>query len=157
MATIERLIGGSSFFAIDSGRVTGPAEAALGFADIAVLCHTDAQTHAIAEALARGEARHPGAQKNQAAIESVRETYRRSGGKTPRLSLAELTALYEGQLADVNAMSDFRHARVYVNPDDFVPAAERCFQATKAKARRLEQSSMKPTAVRARKLSETRS
>jgi uncharacterized protein (TIGR00375 family) len=53
VATIERLIGGSSFFAIDSGRVTGPAEAALGFADIAVLCRTDAQTEALAEALAR--------------------------------------------------------------------------------------------------------
>jgi uncharacterized protein (TIGR00375 family) len=53
VATIERLIGGSSFFAIDSGRVTGPAEAALGFADIAVLCRMDAQTEALAEALAR--------------------------------------------------------------------------------------------------------
>jgi uncharacterized protein (TIGR00375 family) len=53
VATIERLIGGSSFFAIDSGRVTGPAEAALGFADIAILCRIDAQTDALAEALAR--------------------------------------------------------------------------------------------------------
>jgi DNA helicase II / ATP-dependent DNA helicase PcrA len=53
VATIERLIGGSSFFAIDSGRVTGPAEAAVGFADIAVLCRIDAQTEALAEALAR--------------------------------------------------------------------------------------------------------
>jgi DNA helicase II / ATP-dependent DNA helicase PcrA len=53
VATIERLIGGSSFFAIDSGRVTGPAEAALGFADIAVLCRTDAQTDVLVEALAR--------------------------------------------------------------------------------------------------------
>jgi superfamily I DNA/RNA helicase len=53
VTTIERLIGGSSFFAIDSGRVTGPAEAALGFADIAILCRTDAQTDVLAEALAR--------------------------------------------------------------------------------------------------------
>ncbi|MBV8754918.1 MAG: UvrD-helicase domain-containing protein [Hyphomicrobiales bacterium] len=53
VATIERLIGGSSFFAIDGGRVTGPAEAVLGFADIAVLCRTDAQTDALAEALGR--------------------------------------------------------------------------------------------------------
>jgi superfamily I DNA/RNA helicase len=53
VATIERLIGGSSFFAIDSGRVTGPAEHALGFADFAVLTRTDAQTAALAEALAR--------------------------------------------------------------------------------------------------------
>jgi uncharacterized protein (TIGR00375 family) len=53
VATIERLIGGSSFFAIDSGRVTGPAQGALGFADFAVLCRTDAQTAALGEALAR--------------------------------------------------------------------------------------------------------
>jgi DNA helicase-2/ATP-dependent DNA helicase PcrA len=53
VATIERLIGGSSFFAIDSGRVTGPAEHALGFADFAVLARTDAQTEAFAEALGR--------------------------------------------------------------------------------------------------------
>jgi len=53
VATIERLIGGSSFFAIDSGRVTGPAEHALGFSDFAALCRTDAQTAALGEALAR--------------------------------------------------------------------------------------------------------
>src|SRR3954462_5289689 len=81
--------------------------------------------HVLAEALARGEARHPGAQKNQGAIESVRETYRRSGGQTPRLSLADLTAFYEVQLVDLNSMSDFRHVRVYVNADDFVPRAVR--------------------------------
>jgi DNA helicase-2/ATP-dependent DNA helicase PcrA len=53
VTTIERLIGGSSFFAIDSGRVTGPAEAALGFADVAILCRTEAQTNVLAEALGR--------------------------------------------------------------------------------------------------------
>jgi superfamily I DNA/RNA helicase len=53
VATIERLIGGSSFFAIDSGRVTGPAEHSLGFADFGVLARTEAQTAALAEALAR--------------------------------------------------------------------------------------------------------
>src|SRR3954462_6055125 len=81
--------------------------------------------HVLAGALARGEARHPGAQKSQAAIESVRETYRRSGGQTPRLSLADLTAVYEQQLAGLNAMSDFRHARVWFDPDAFVPKAVR--------------------------------
>ena len=44
----------------------------------------DEARHVLAEALARGEARHPGARQNQAAIESMRETYRRSGGQTPR-------------------------------------------------------------------------
>lgn len=81
--------------------------------------------HVLAEAAARGEARHPGAQKNQAAIDEVREVYRRSGGQTPRLGLAELTAIYERQLGDLASMADFRHARLHVNADDFVPAAER--------------------------------
>jgi ATP-dependent RNA helicase HrpA len=81
--------------------------------------------HVLAEALARGEARHPGAQKNQEAIESVRETYRRSGGETPRLSLADLTAVYEEQLAGLTAMTDFRHARVTFDADAIVPKAIR--------------------------------
>jgi hypothetical protein len=75
----------------------------------------------LAEALARGEARHPGARANLDAIESVRETYRRSGGKTPRLSLADLTAIYEVQLANVNSMTEFRHARVTFDADTIVP------------------------------------
>ena len=55
----------------------------------------------------------------------MRETYRRSGGTTPRLSFAELTALYEQQLATVGSVSEFRHAAVRVNADDIVPAAIR--------------------------------
>jgi HrpA-like helicases len=74
----------------------------------------------LADALARGEARHPGVHRNQAAIESVRETYRRSGGQTPRLGLIDLTSRYEQQLADVNSMTEFRHARIDIDADDFV-------------------------------------
>ena len=50
--TIEQAIGGSSFFAIDSSR-TGGREAALSFADFAVLYRTDAQAAVLCEALAR--------------------------------------------------------------------------------------------------------
>jgi hypothetical protein len=77
--------------------------------------------HVLAEALARGEARHPGVHRNRYAVEEVRETYRRSGGTTPKLGMAELTALYEAQLAGVNSMSDFRHARVNFDADAIVP------------------------------------
>lgn len=77
--------------------------------------------HVLAEALARAEARHPGTQRNQAAIDSVRETYRRSGGATPRLGLAELTSLYEAQLASVESMTDFRHAYLVIDADAIVP------------------------------------
>lgn len=81
--------------------------------------------HALAEALARGEARHPGVHRNRFAVEEIREVYRRSGGKTPKLGMAELTAIYERQLADVNSLTDFRHAQVTFDPDAIVPAAER--------------------------------
>ncbi|HTO85158.1 MAG TPA: 3'-5' exonuclease, partial [Methylomirabilota bacterium] len=51
--TIEQLIGGHSFFSIDSGRTEGGAAADLSFADIAVLYRTDAQSAALREAFAR--------------------------------------------------------------------------------------------------------
>ncbi|HEY4131247.1 MAG TPA: DEAD/DEAH box helicase [Gemmatimonadaceae bacterium] len=97
----------------------------------------DKARHVLAEALARGEARHPGVRANLDAVESVRETYRRSGGKTARLSLGELTALYEAQLADVNSMGDFRHARVHVDPDAFVVPEERARYAALPSTTRL--------------------
>src|SRR5437764_2672892 len=43
--------------------------------------------HLLAEAVARGEARHFAVKKNRAVIEGIREAYKRSGGETPRLGL----------------------------------------------------------------------
>jgi ATP-dependent helicase HrpA len=80
-----------------------------------------AARHVLAEALAKGEARHPGVNRNRVAVEEIREVYRRSGGKTPKLGLAELAAIYERQLDTVNSMQDFRHARVDIDPDAIVP------------------------------------
>ena len=51
--TIERLLGGHSFFSIDSGRTAPGKEAALSFSDIAVLYRTEAQASVIATALDR--------------------------------------------------------------------------------------------------------
>lgn len=51
--TIERLIGGHSFFSIDSGRAQDGREADLSFSDIAVLYRTDAQLPALRQAFAR--------------------------------------------------------------------------------------------------------
>jgi len=58
-------------------------------------------------------------------IEAIREAYKRSGGETNRLGLAELTALYEQQLAGANSMDDFRAARLTIDPKTFVPASVR--------------------------------
>jgi hypothetical protein len=83
--------------------------------------HADRARRVLAEALARGEARHPGARRNQEAIDSVRETYRRSGGRTPRLAFADLVELYERQLAAVDSMTGFRHAPLVIDADAIVP------------------------------------
>ncbi|HET7631470.1 MAG TPA: DEAD/DEAH box helicase [Gemmatimonadaceae bacterium] len=79
----------------------------------------------LAEAVARGESRHPAARRNAAAVEGVREAWRRSGGTTPRLGLAELTAHYAGQLASVTSMDGFHRARLEFDPDAFVSAEQR--------------------------------
>jgi hypothetical protein len=84
-----------------------------------------AARHVLAEALARFEARHPAVKHNRAAIEELRSVYRRSAGRTPRLGVPELTALYEGKLAHVSSLDEFRAADLSIDPDTIVPAAER--------------------------------
>ncbi len=51
--TIERSIGGSTFFSLDSGRVDAPEVEARSFADFAVLYRTEVQADALVEAFAR--------------------------------------------------------------------------------------------------------
>ncbi|HXG70167.1 MAG TPA: DEAD/DEAH box helicase, partial [Gemmatimonadaceae bacterium] len=77
--------------------------------------------HVLADSLARGEARHFAVRKNQSAIDEIRESYKRSGGQTGKLGLAELTALYEEQLAQVGTMEEFKAARLTVDRQRFVP------------------------------------
>jgi superfamily I DNA/RNA helicase/PHP family Zn ribbon phosphoesterase len=51
--SIDQLLGGSSFHALDSGTADASRDSRLSFADFAVLYRTDAQSGAIAEALGR--------------------------------------------------------------------------------------------------------
>lgn len=51
--TVEQLLGGHSFFSIDSGRAAAAATGNLSFADIAVLYRMEAQAPALVEALQR--------------------------------------------------------------------------------------------------------
>ena len=51
--SIETLLGGHSFFSIDSGRPRDAADLAVSFSDIAVLYRTEAQAEAVVEALHR--------------------------------------------------------------------------------------------------------
>jgi len=75
----------------------------------------------LADALARGDARHHAVRKNAPAIEAVREAYKRSGGETPRLGLSELMTVYEEQLAGVGSFEEFKNARLVIEPERFVP------------------------------------
>jgi ATP-dependent RNA helicase HrpA len=81
----------------------------------------------LAQALARGEARHAAVKRNQALIDDVRETWRRSGGKTPRLGASELAQMYESRLRELNAMSDFKFANLDLMDEleSLVPASVR--------------------------------
>ena len=79
----------------------------------------------LADALARGEARHSALKRHRPRIEEIREVYRRSGGMTPRFGVAELTPLYERALADVHSMSEFRAAPLAIDFESVVPAADR--------------------------------
>jgi hypothetical protein len=82
----------------------------------------DQARHALAEALARGQIRHPSIKRNRAKVEEIRETYRRSGGITPRFGLADLTRWYEERLNDVNSVNEFRNLRLKLDPDEIVPS-----------------------------------
>jgi hypothetical protein len=81
----------------------------------------------MADALARAEARHPAVNADRVAIEEIRESWRRSGGATPRLGRDELAAIYRKQLADqsVRSVDGFRRARLGIDADALLPRAER--------------------------------
>ncbi len=64
----------------------------------------------LADALARGEARHFAVKDNLGIIDAVREAWRRSGGKLARLGQAELAALYARRLANVKTLTEFKSA-----------------------------------------------
>ena len=77
--------------------------------------------HVLAEAMATGQARHASVKRNRAAVEKIRETWRKSGGVTPRLRLTDLVAWYEEQLAGITSINDFRNTRFTLDPDEIVP------------------------------------
>jgi hypothetical protein len=79
----------------------------------------------LALAVAKGEARHPAVRRNRRAIEELRELHRRSGGATPRLTLADLASHYEDLLADVNTIDEFRAAPLQLDLWPLVSKADR--------------------------------
>jgi len=84
-----------------------------------------AARHAIAGSLARGETRHPAPRRNQAAVEALREVYRRSGGHTPRFGQAELTTWYEDRLHGLESLDGLASLDLRLDPDTIVPSDAR--------------------------------
>lgn len=70
----------------------------------------DEARQVLADALARGEARHFAVKRNLPVIDAVREAWRRSGGTLPRLSQADLAAMYKGRMSGVNSLTEFKQA-----------------------------------------------
>ena len=64
----------------------------------------------LADALARGEARHFAVKNNLGIIDAVRTAWRRSGGVLPRLGQAELAALYVRRMGDIHSLTAFKQA-----------------------------------------------
>ena len=81
----------------------------------------DRARRALAEAMAKGQARHASVKRNRATVEKIREAWRRSGGLTPRFRLSDLVEWYEKQLAGITSMNDFRNTRFTLDPDEIVP------------------------------------
>jgi hypothetical protein len=81
----------------------------------------DEAERVLALALARGEARHVAVRRNQPAVETAREVWRRSGGRTPRLGEQELAALYREQLRGVRSLDELRARPLRLDLDALVP------------------------------------
>jgi hypothetical protein len=81
----------------------------------------------LADALARGEARHFAVKNNLGIIDAVREAYRRSGGVLPRLGQPELAGLYLKRLGDIDSLTGFKQTDLDLSAalEAFSPRAER--------------------------------
>src|SRR3954471_4415948 len=77
----------------------------------------DEARRVLADALARGEARHFAVKGNLNQIDAVREAYRRSGGTLPRLGQADLAALYARKMSGVRSVTEFKQADLGLAPE----------------------------------------
>ncbi|MES2178109.1 MAG: DEAD/DEAH box helicase [Gemmatimonadota bacterium] len=81
----------------------------------------------LADALARGEARHFAVKDNLGIIDAVREAWRRSGGTLPRLNQQDLAELYLRRLGDIRSLTAFKQSDLDLAAEleQFSPRAER--------------------------------
>jgi uncharacterized protein (TIGR00375 family) len=92
--TIDQLLGGYSYFSLDSGRVGSNDGTDLSFADFAVLYRTDAQSEPLIEALERAgipfQKRSHDRLNRRAEVKAIVRTLRRSPGQTEAVPVRDL-------------------------------------------------------------------
>ncbi|HEY2959098.1 MAG TPA: UvrD-helicase domain-containing protein [Actinomycetota bacterium] len=138
VSTVDQLLGGSSFFSLDSGRASASAhDQGLSFAEVAVLYRTDAQAAPLAEALGRAGmpfqkrsherlADHPGV---RAIVRVLRDPSAAVGGRAAELGVrirhaAELVA--EAQAPPAAGAGGDGQELLPAAVELLVPLAERC-------------------------------
>ncbi len=107
---IERMIGGASFFSIDSGRATGRTTRSLSFADFAVLYRTEAQSAPLAEAFERSgipfKTSSHAPLANEPAVAALLQKLQADGGESDRPLAVELQAAAEGLAGEGSGFDD---------------------------------------------------
>ena len=134
--SVEELLGGASFHALDSGRASGHGDGGLSFADVAVLYRTDAQAGAIADALAKAgmpfqKRSHDRATDRpgvQAVLDRLRFEPAAEGG--PVMDLVRLAAERAGAAGGRTATSTLEAGQAagmaHTAVELLAPLAERC-------------------------------
>ena len=121
--SIEKLVGGSTFFSIDSARVEGDEDADLSFCDFAVLYRTESQVAALTEAFARSgmpfQVRSHRSLTDEAAVKKLIDWLQTTNESEPRLAVTELLK----QAAD-DIWNDDSNAATFLTA--LAPLAERC-------------------------------
>ncbi|MFI5081071.1 MAG: UvrD-helicase domain-containing protein, partial [Streptosporangiales bacterium] len=132
-AAIDRLLGGSSFHSLDTGRADGHAAHGLGLADIAVLYRTDAQAGPLGQALTRAglpfqKRSHDLLQRRAAVPEIVHEMCLASpaGEAGHGAAVADRLAAAVRKLADRSSSGRAEAVDVLAAGEVLTPLARRC-------------------------------
>ncbi len=124
--TIERMIGGHSFFSVDSGRAGEHRQADLSFSDFAVLVRTDALADAADEALTRsGMPFQRRSHAPMAGLPGVRSILDRLAGESDGGTLVQRIEAAATALAD-QPPEEITAAQVRAAAGQLVPLAARC-------------------------------
>ena len=136
-AAIDRLLGGSSFHSLDSGRADGHGHDGIGLADIAVLYRTDAQAAALGQGLTRAglpfqKRSHDLLERRPGVAEIVREIqWRAESGRSAadqlRAAVTRLAAIAGGSpLGDGEPRGRLSSTDLRAAGEVLAPLARRC-------------------------------